>query len=201
MLTLREVADNPSALTDRVVLADGPEVTFRPLVPGDAEPLAAFLAALSPESRRFSTHGGHDLAAAVELCDAIARYDKLRLVLEEVPSGRITGLLELSLDLHPSDIDRYRRSGIPLTATDCRFGATLADDHQGKGVGTQVFPLVADVARRFGRRRIILWGGVLTDNPRAIRYYEKNGFRPVGAFTGADGTRSLDMILDLDRGF
>lgn len=201
MLTLREIADDPLVLTHRVVLTDGSEVTFRPLTHADAEPLAAFLAGLSRESRRFSTHSGHDLDAAVELCDAIARYDKLRLVLEEVPSGRIVGLLEISLDLHPSDIDRYRRSGIQLTPTDCRFGPTLADDHQGKGVGTQVFPLVADVARRFGRQRIILWGGVLTGNPRAVRYYEKNGFRPVGAFTGADGARSLDMILDLDQGF
>jgi len=38
---------------------------------------------------------------------------------------------------------------------------------------------------------------VLADNPRALRYYEKNGFRAVGTFTGADGGRSLDMILDL----
>lgn len=199
MLTLREIADDPLTLTRRVALTDGSEVVFRPLVHADADRLAAFLAGLSSESRRFSTQGGHDLAAAVELCDAIARYDKLRLVLEEVASGRIVGLFELSLDLHPSDIDRYRRAGIQLASTDCRFGPTLADTHQGKGVGTQVFPLVVDTARRFGRTRIILWGGVLTDNPRAIRSYEKNGFRPVGAFTGADGTRSLDMILDLGR--
>ncbi|CAL9335949.1 hypothetical protein SUDANB176_00165 [Streptomyces sp. enrichment culture] len=57
--------------------------------------------------------------------------------------------------------------------------------------GTQVFPLIADVARRFGKKRIILWGGVPTDNPRAIRYYEKQGFRTVGSFTGADGTQAL----------
>lgn len=44
-----------------------------------------------------------------------------------------------------------------------------------------------------GRTRIILWGGVRADNPRAIRYYEKNGFQPVGLFTEADGSRSLDL--------
>ncbi|MET9993455.1 GNAT family N-acetyltransferase [Streptomyces mutabilis] len=198
MLTLTEVADDPVILTSRVTLDDGSDVVFRPLVRADAERLAGFLSALSVESRRLSTFDGYDLTTALELCDAIARYDKLRLVLEEVPSGRMVGLLEFSLDLHTEDIARFWEAGIRLAATDCRFGPTLADDYQGRGVGTQVFPLVTDVARRLGRKRIILLGGVLADNPRAIRYYQKNGFQPAGSFIGADGVRSLDMILDLD---
>ncbi|MET7644270.1 GNAT family N-acetyltransferase [Streptomyces sp. NPDC005426] len=198
MLTLTEVADDPLLLTRRLALNDAPEVVFRPLVRTDADRLAEFLAGLSHESRRLSTFDGYGLATAQELCDAIARYDKLRLVLEEVPSGRIVGLLEFSLDLPPGDLARYREAGIRLGPADCRFGPTLADDYQGRGVGTRVFPLVADVARRFGRRRIILWGGVLADNPRAIRFYRKNGFHSVGSFTGADGLRSLDMMLNLD---
>ncbi|MEU4271690.1 GNAT family N-acetyltransferase [Streptomyces sp. NPDC026092] len=198
MLTLTEVADDPSILTRRLALNDASEVVFRPLVRTDADRLAAFLAALSPESRRLSTFDGYDLATAQDMCDALARYDKLRLVLEEVPSGRIVGLLEFSLDLHPEDVTRFLEAGIHLAPTDCRFGPTLADDYQERGVGTRVFPLVTDVARRFGRKRIILWGGVLADNPRAIRYYRKNGFHLAGSFTGADGLRSLDMILDLD---
>ncbi|MGW8951692.1 GNAT family N-acetyltransferase [Streptomyces sp. NPDC055709] len=197
MLTLTEVADDPLLLTRRLALNDGSEVVLRPLTTADDRRLAGFFAGLSPESRRLSTFDGYDLATAQDLCDAIARYDKLRLVLEEVPSGRIVGLLEFSFDLHPGDIARYGAVGIRLTATDCRFGPTLADDYQGQGVGTQLFPLITDVTRRFGRKRIILWGGVLADNPRALRYYQKNGFRSVGSFIGADGARSLDMILDL----
>jgi len=80
---------------------------------------------------------------------------------------------------------------------DCRFGPTLADDYQGRSVGTLAFPLVMEVARLLGRTRIILWGGVRADNPRAIRYYEKNGFQSVGFFAEADGSLSLDMMLDL----
>lgn len=120
-----------------------------------------FLAALSSASRRFSTFQGYDLAAARELCDAIARYDKLSLVLADV-------------------------------------GATPADDLQDRGLGTLALPRVEEAARLLGRRRIILWGGVRADNPRAIRYYEKNGFRTVGAFAETDGSLSLDMMLDLD---
>ncbi|MFI9600012.1 GNAT family N-acetyltransferase [Streptomyces sp. NPDC052043] len=160
--------------------------------------MAGFLDPLSSETRRLSTFDGYDLATARELCDAIARYDKLRLVLEDVPSSRIVGLAEFSLDLTPGDIARYQEAGIRLAeTTDCRFGPTLADDYQGRGVGTLVLPLVTEVARLLGRTRIILWGGVRANNPRAIRYYEKNGFQSVGFFAEADGSLSLDMMLDL----
>ncbi|GGQ24070.1 RimJ/RimL family protein N-acetyltransferase [Actinomadura coerulea] len=198
MVSLARIAEDPDAWRSRLESSDGVPLVFRPLVRTDAERLAGFLAGLSSESRRFSTFDGHDLAAAQELCAAIARYDKLRLVLEEEASARIVGLLEFSLSLPEGDVERYRKAGIRLDEeTDCRFGATLADDYQGKGLATLVFPLICDVARRLGKHRIILWGGVLADNPRAIRYYEKNGFQQVGPFTGADGRTSLDMILDL----
>ncbi|MFE9404895.1 GNAT family N-acetyltransferase [Streptomyces sp. NPDC006530] len=200
MLTLKEIAEEPIRLTSRLKPQDGSDAILRPLTHADTGQLAGFLGALSSESRRFITFGGYDLATARELCDAIARYDKLRLVLEDVPSGRIVGLLEFSLALTPADIARYQDAGVRLTeTTDCRFGLTLADDYQGRGVGTLAFPLVTEVARLLGRTRIILWGGVRADNPRAIRYYEKNGFQPVGFFTEADGSRSLDMMLDLRR--
>ncbi|MFB4426825.1 GNAT family N-acetyltransferase [Streptomyces sp. QL37] len=200
MLTLAEIADEPLVLTRHLALRAVAGVVFRPLAHADTERLARFLGGLSPESRRLSTFDGYDVVAARELCDAIARYDKLRLVLEEVPSSRIVGLLEVGLALTPSDIARYREAGIELSElTDCRFGPTLADDYQGQGVGTLILPLVADVARRLGRTRIILWGGVLADNARAIRHYEKNGFRRVGSFAGVDGSLSLDMMLDLRR--
>ncbi|WP_151770954.1 GNAT family N-acetyltransferase [Streptomyces abyssomicinicus] len=100
----------------------------------------------------------------------------------------------------PTDLARYEDAGIRLTGTtDCRFGLTLADDYQDRGVGTLVLPLVTEVARLLGRTRIILWGGVRAANARAIRYYEKNGFRPVGPFPEADRSLSLDMMLDLDQ--
>jgi RimJ/RimL family protein N-acetyltransferase len=198
VLTLTEIADDPLVLTHRLNLRDGSEAVLRPLTHADAERLSEFLQGLSPESRRLSTFDGYDLAAAREMCDAIARYDKLRLVLEDVPSSRIVGLLELSLALTPEDIARYREAGFRLTeTTDCRFGPTLADTYQGRGVGTLVFPLITEVVQRLGRTRIILWGGVLVDNARAIRFYEKNGFRLIGLFAGADGSPSLDMMLDL----
>ncbi|WP_345347785.1 GNAT family N-acetyltransferase [Actinoallomurus liliacearum] len=198
MLTLTEIAEEPRVLTYRVNLRDGAELVLRPLTHADTERLAGFLCGLSAESRRYSTFDGYDFAAARELCAAIARYDKLRLVLEEPASGGIAGLFEFSLAITAGDIARYRAAGVHITeTTDCRFGPTLADAYQGRGVGTLAFPSLAEVVRRLGRTRIILWGGVLADNVRAIRFYEKNGFRHVGSFTDQNSSRSLDMMLDL----
>lgn len=64
-------------------------------------------------------------------------------------------------------------------------------------MGSLVIPFVMEAVRRLERTRVILWGGVLADNARALRFYEKNGFQLVGPFTGPDGTPSLDMILHL----
>ncbi|MFD3559861.1 GNAT family N-acetyltransferase [Streptomyces sp. NPDC058686] len=198
MLTLTDIAEDPLILTRGLRLRDASPAVLRPLVHADAERLADFLAGLSAQSRRLSTFDGYDLAAARDLCAAIARYDKLRLVLEDESSERIVGLFELSLALTASDIARYRAAGIHLTErTDCRFGPTLADAYQGSGAGSLVFPFVTEAVRLLGRTRIILWGGVLADNPRALRFYEKNGFQHVGPFTGPHGVPSLDMILPL----
>ncbi|MFC4907743.1 GNAT family N-acetyltransferase [Actinomadura gamaensis] len=198
MLTLTQIAEEPHVLTYRVHLRDGANLVLRPLTHADAESLAGFLGGLSSRSRRFSTFDGYDLATARQLCEAIARYDKLRLVLQKPSSGVIVGLFELSLAITPEDMARYRAAGVHLTeATDCRFGPTLADAYQNRGAATRAFPFVAEVVRLLGRSRLILWGGVLADNTRAIGFYEKVGFRHVGSFTGQDGTRSLDMMLDL----
>lgn len=82
-----EIADDPLVLTRRLSLRGGSEVLFRPLAHAGAAHRARFLEALSPEPRRLGAFDGYGSATARELCDAIARHDKLRLVLEEVRSG------------------------------------------------------------------------------------------------------------------
>ncbi len=198
LLTLSAVAENPAIITESITTAGGEPLMLRPLEPSDLHRLAAFLAALSPETRRLFTCPGYDLRAAQEMCDAINRYDKLRLVVEAPGTQRIVGLLEFSMAITDGDQARFAGYGITLDPdTDCRFGPCLADDYQNSGLGSAVLPYVLDVTRRLGQKRIILWGGVLSDNARAIRYYEKNGFRLVGEFKNQTGIDSLDMILEL----
>ena len=195
--TISKVAESPDLITKEVVLTDGEKVIFRPLNQDDINKLTEFLQGLSVETRRFSTFEGYDTVAAKELCDAINKYDKLRFVVEN-NKERIVGLIELSFGIPQGDIERFARSRVTLDEeTDCRFGPTFADDYQSKGLGSEVFPIVEDIVKKFGKVRVILWGGVLADNERAIKYYKKFGFRDVGKYIGSDGVKHLDMILDL----
>lgn len=198
-LTLGAVAEHPDVVTTTVDAPGFPPVVVRPLSPHDVSALADFLQSLSPGTRRLSTFpDGFDTDGAQALCDAINRYDKLRFVVQPTGESTIIGLLELSFDVPDGDLERYTSAGMPLDAGTCvRFGPTLSDAYQGVGLGTAVLPHVIDVVRRFGRRRILLWGGVLHDNARALRYYEKAGFRRVAAFQGPDGQTSIDMVLDI----
>lgn len=199
-LTFQEVYLNPQSVTYPVEARPAEQAWLRPLQAGDVENLGVFLVGLSPTTRYFSFFPSYDRACAQELCDSINRYDKLRFVVEIATTGDIVGLFEFSFAIPDGDLARFAAYGAPLDERrDCRFGPVLADDYQNLGLGSRVFPCIAGVAKAFGKRRIVLWGGVLHDNRRAIRFYEKQGFRPVGSFVTFDGIDALDMILDLER--
>ena len=178
-LTLSSIAEHPETATYSCMLGDTEKIIVRPLMPDDTDKLATFLQNLSPETRQLSVFDGYDLAAAQALCEAINKYDKLRFVVELATdaknTGPIIGLFEFSLGLPHADVERFSKQGITLNeATDCRFGPTLSDEYQGKGLGSALFPYVVKFARQLARKRIILWGGVLKDNVRAIHFYEKH---------------------------
>lgn len=54
----------------------------------------------------------------------------------------------------------------------------IAAEWKGTGLANALMARVYATARDLGAHR--LWLGVWEQNPRAIRYYEKNGFRKVG---------------------
>ncbi|PON17275.1 N-acetyltransferase [Candidatus Entotheonella serta] len=197
-LTLETVATAPHIVTSEISLAAGEIVILRPLLPNDKTRLAVFFDDLSPQTREFCTYPSYDLAAAHEFCTAINRYDKLRFVVTTASEKRVIALLEYSFDIPERDQQRYASYHIVLNPkTDCRMGPCLADDYQNQGVGSLLFPYLIDVARGFGKTRIILWGGVLIHNHRAIRYYEKLGFQRLGRFKSEDDRESMDMMLEI----
>ena len=77
------------------------------------------------------------------------------------------------------------------------MGPCIADDYQKKGVGSVLFPHIVDIARKFNKERIILWGGVFEDNKKAITFYSKNGFKKVGSFKGTKDASTLDMMREV----
>lgn len=197
-LALTEFIRNTKDFPWSISLTTHERLLFRPLVPVDIDLLTEFLEGLSLETRKLSTFDSYDSNMAAEFCEAIDKYDKLRFVLVN-EKGQIVGLVEFTLDIPIEDIERYTAYGVSIIPQiTCRFGPTLADTYQSRGLGSLLFPFVIKIARALGKQRIILYGGVLADNVRAINYYQKHGFVKSGTFINNDKKETVDMILDLD---
>ncbi len=196
-LNLLDVALNPQLLTKELRVQNNKKIILRPLEVKDVKLLSTFLKNLSPKTRKFYTCKSYDYSYAKELCNAINRYDKLRLVVTLKTTKQIISLLEFSFDITNEDYKRFLKYGINLTKNDCRFGPCISDDYQSKGIGSAIFPYIIDVAHKFGRKRIILWGGVLINNKKAIRFYEKKGFKNLGTYENLENGTSLDMIFNI----
>jgi aminoglycoside 6'-N-acetyltransferase len=99
----------------------------------------------------------------------------------------VVGYLQATEELEPG----YRHAGIDLF---------VATDHQGRGVGPEAIRLVARwLIEERGHHRITI--DPAATNTRAIRAYEKVGFRRVGVLReyerGPDGTWRDGLLMDL----
>jgi ribosomal protein S18 acetylase RimI-like enzyme len=71
----------------------------------------------------------------------------------------------------------------------------VADAWQGRGIGSRLIEPSKEIARRFGRQRVLLWGGVYAENTAALGLYGKAGFVEVGRFWGDGEVSVIDMLL------
>lgn len=198
LLTLGIVAKDPDLVTSTITVRSGEILTLRPLVPSDVDALTDFLASLSSRTRERWVIDDYGKAGAQEMCDAIGKFDKLRLVVAG-QDKKVIGLMEFSLSLVPFDIERFTEYGIKLHEDSyIRFGPCIRDDEQQKGIFSATMPYVIDIARNLGKEFIILWGGVWVENIPAIKSYKKLGFYEVGRFSDRiDGSECIDMVREI----
>ena len=102
-------------------------------------------------------------------------------------AGEVVGYIQFSEEISV----QYRSAGIDLS---------LHDDHQGRGFGSDAVRTVARYlfAER-GHHRLTIDPALR--NERAIRCYERVGFKPVGVMRqyerSADGTWHDGLMMDL----
>jgi ribosomal protein S18 acetylase RimI-like enzyme len=199
-VTFAHVAGNPMLLVSPVLLKSGQQALFRPLMAQDAQTLGRYFLSLSPATR--SLYGPHpfDQATADHLCATINPAENLRMIatLNTTPQEQIIAYFILQMSVTNDDAQRYAKLNIPLdSATDCTVAPSVADAYQSQGLGSALMRLLIDVAGRLGRQRMVLMSGTQARNHRAIRLYQKLGFRKVGEFLYTNGINNYDMILDL----
>ncbi len=156
-----------------------PEMTLRPLVPGDADELRRIH--VTPEVERW-----WDVPEADFPWDD---PDTTRLTIEV--DGAIAGMIQFHEELEP----KYRHAGIDVF---------LDPALHSRGLGTEaVRRVVRHLIEERGHHRITI--DPAAANAAAIRAYAKAGFKPVGIMrryerdTGGDGWHD-SLLMDLLAG-
>jgi aminoglycoside 6'-N-acetyltransferase len=164
----------------------GERVTLRPTRPDDLERLREIL--LEPSVSRWwgGPRDDPDFDVAVDWLDGDETDTKFIIELDGVTVGSIQTAEELEPD--------YRHAGIDLFLTSAA---------QGQGLGTDAIRTVARwLFEVRGHHRITIDPSAA--NERAIRAYQRVGFRPVGIQRqyerGPDGTWHDGLLLDLLKG-
>src|SRR5215831_17971080 len=124
-----------------VALRDGSKVLIRPVRPADAPLLADGFARLSDRSRRMRFLARKDQLSAAELryLTDVDHHDHEALGALDPADGRLAG------------VARYVRDADDPQAAE--IALTIADDWQGRGLGTELLARLSDRAREEGIRR------------------------------------------------
>jgi len=156
--------------------------------------LYTYLQHLSPETRkRFGPHGFDrpTVESFYAENDTHSGY-----VAEDTENGEIIAYAILKTGYLWHDLQRLRSYGFtPDSLTDGTFAPSVADQWQSQGIGNGLFEFILSDAKAKGINRIILWGGVQSDNVKAVNFYLKNGFITLGEFEYF-GMNS-DMVLQI----
>ncbi|MDH3306541.1 MAG: GNAT family N-acetyltransferase, partial [Acidimicrobiia bacterium] len=143
-----------------MVLRDGNVARFRPITSDDAEDLVRFFDRLGQQSRyfRFFRVKERLTPEEVEYFTTVDYEDRMAFVAYE--------------DDDMVAVGRYDRHESDPTAAEVAFA--VADDRQGRGLGTQLLQLLTTYARAHGIASFKAF--VLPDNLQMMRVFRNSGF-------------------------
>ncbi|EER60373.1 GCN5-related N-acetyltransferase [Acidovorax delafieldii 2AN] len=150
----------------------GGEYLVRPIHPDDAQMLQALVQNLSPESRYFRF-----ISSIVELpASMLARFT---LIDYDREMALVAVFRERSVDAEGNITETERIVGVSRYVTNpdqssCEFALVVADDFNGKGLGSRLMLSIMDVAREKGLAEID--GLVLANNPGMLKLMRSLGF-------------------------
>lgn len=157
------IAPYPTHLVGRWQLADGTDITVRPIRPEDAELDQRFIRGLSDESRYFRF-----MEAMRELPETLLAS------LTQIDYGREMALIAVTRDKDQEIALGVARYVINPDGNSCNFALAVADDVAGKGLGTKLMVSLMRAAQEQGLKEIE--GSVLTNNHRMLDLMNGLGF-------------------------
>jgi acetyltransferase len=154
----------PGYLTSQYQLADGTNITIRPIRPEDALIEQSFVRELSPESKYFRfMQGLNELTQQMLVRFTQLDYDRelaLIAVLEHVDKEQELG------------VARYVMNA---DGESCEFALVVADKWQHKGIGSRLMNALIEAARQRGFK--IMNGEILNNNHNMLKLTDALGFK------------------------
>ncbi|MDD4962765.1 MAG: bifunctional acetate--CoA ligase family protein/GNAT family N-acetyltransferase [Gallionella sp.] len=153
----------PTHLVSQWQLADGTNITIRPIRPEDATLVTEFVAGLSEESKYF------------RFMNSVQHLTEAMLVrFTQIDYSREIALMAVST-LHNQEVEL----GVARFATNpdgetCEFALVVADRIAGKGLGQKLMISLMDAARSKGLK--VIEGEVLTNNHNMLKLTHRLGF-------------------------
>jgi acetate---CoA ligase (ADP-forming) len=154
------MVEYPSEYELEVALRDGGGARVRPIRPEDGPLLVEFFEHLGPESRYFRFFRIKESLEPkeVEFFTNVDYSDRMALI--AVLDGRMIGLAS------------YDREHDEEGTAEVAFA--VADEHQGRGIGTQLLQLLTNHARSQGVQRFEAF--VLPENRQMMRLFRNSGY-------------------------
>jgi len=153
----------PAQLVRQWQLADGTDITIRPIRPEDAELVQAFVRGLSEESKYFRfMNSMQELTETMLVRFTQIDYStEMALIAVTVEHGKETEIGVARFAINPD-------------GDSCEFALVVADNLQGKGLGQKLMVSLMEAAREKGLSSIE--GEVLSNNHNMIKLMTRLGF-------------------------
>ena len=153
----------PAQLVRQWQLADGTDITIRPIRPEDAELVQAFVRGLSEESKYF------------RFMNSMQELTETMLVrFTQIDYSREMALIAVTVEHGKETEIGVARFAINPDGDSCEFALVVADNLQGKGLGQKLMVSLMEAAREKGLSSIE--GEVLSNNHNMIKLMTRLGF-------------------------
>ncbi|MGA7750600.1 MAG: bifunctional acetate--CoA ligase family protein/GNAT family N-acetyltransferase [Gallionella sp.] len=153
----------PTQLVSHWQLADGTDITIRPIRPEDAELVQAFVRGLSEESKYFRF-----MSSMQELTETmLVRFT-------QIDYSREMALIAVTLVQNREIELGVARYAINPDGDSCEFALVVTDSFHGKGLGQKLMVVLMEAARSYGLSAIE--GEVLSNNHNMLKLMMRLGF-------------------------
>lgn len=150
----------------------GGEFLVRPIRPDDAQMLQTLVKGMSPESRYFRFISQlAELPASMLARFTLIDYDREMALVAVVRERSVNAAGDVTENERVVGVSRYVTNP---DQSSCEFSLVVADDFNGRGLGSRLMLSIMDVARDRGLAEIN--GLVLSNNPSMLKLMRRLGF-------------------------